>query len=99
VAPLAAVLLWLGANAVFAAESTLPHRFELSGSGTLKLDPPVLQNDRLRLNGVLAPADAASPALAPQYGGGFVVTGVLSPETLVCYNDTIFRDDFDGDGF
>jgi hypothetical protein len=32
-------------------------------------------------------------------GGAFQMTGVLAAAPMVCYGDTIFRDDFDGDGF
>jgi len=35
-----------------------------------------------------------------QEGGGFAMMARLAPASLaVCYSDTIFRDDFDGDGF
>ena len=34
-----------------------------------------------------------------QTGDSFMLTANLAAATLVCYNDTIFRDGFDGDGF
>lgn len=40
-----------------------------------------------------------SVAPAPLAGGGYVLDAIASTSSLVCYNDTIFRDDFDGDGF
>ena len=75
------------------------HRFELSGSATLRPDPPILRSERLRLNAVLTPA--AIPAGAPllQSDGRFALRATLGAASLVCYADTIFRDNFDGDGF
>lgn len=40
-----------------------------------------------------------SVAPAPLAGGAYILDAVASTSSLVCYNDTIFRDDFDGDGF
>jgi len=53
----------------------------------------------LRLNAVLTPA--AIPAGAPllQSDGRFALRATLGAASLVCYADTIFRDNFDGDGF
>ena len=83
-----------------AAEPVAPlHRFELSGSATLRPDPPILRSERLRLKAVLTPA--AIPAGAPllQSDGRFALRATLGAASLVCYADTIFRDNFDGDGF
>lgn len=93
-----AAFVAIGLNATFATESTAQHRYELSGSATLTLDPPMLQNGGLKLNATLAPSGSIGTAPAAQSGGSFLMTGILSPQSLVCYNDTIFRDDFDGDG-
>ena len=88
------------ANAAFATESTSIQRFQLSGSGTLTLDQPVQKSGNLQLKAYLTSKDAALAALPPvQEGGGFALIASASSASLVCYNDTIFRDDFDGDGF
>jgi len=60
---------------------------------------PPLRSERLRLNAVLTPA--AIPAGAPllQSDGRFALRATLGAASLVCYADTIFRDNFDGDGF
>ena len=83
-----------------AATAPEPPRFQLVGSGTLQFDQPVQQTGNVQLKAYLTPSDArnaASPSL--QEGGGFALTANLSAASLVCYNDTIFRDDFDADGF
>jgi len=95
----ASAFVLIAANAAFAAESTVQHRFELSGSGTLTRDAPLLRNERLQLKAVLAPAGTISAEPTLLSGGGFQIAGTLSASSLVCYNDTIFRDDFDGDGY
>ena len=76
-----------------AAES---NRFSLTGTGTLSTGQPAQKNDRWQLKASLSPA---TPLPAMQADGRFALAGVLSASSLVCYNDTIFRDDFDGDGF
>ena len=46
-----------------------------------------------------APGDSTLSASQPaQEGGRFSLTALLSTSSLVCYNDTIFRDGFDGTG-
>ena len=72
------------------------NRFSLSGEGTLSIQQPAQANDRWQLKASLSPT-AVAPALRAE--GRFALTGVLSAASLVCYNDTIFRNDFDGDGF
>lgn len=49
----------------------------------------------------LAASIAAGPVVpAPALTGTrFRIDAVAAAASLVCYNDTIFRDDFDGDGF
>ena len=77
-----------------------PSRFQLVGSGTLRLDQPEQKSGNVQLMAHLTlsdPVSAASPLL--QRGGGFALMATLDAASLVCYNDTIFRDDFDGDGF
>lgn len=91
---LAFALLAAGARAQPAA------RFELHAQATLGADVPVQRGGRFRLQAQVS-AQAAAPVLAPQalIGGSFVLNALASASSLVCYDDTIFRDDFDGDGF
>lgn len=96
---IAAAFAWIVANGAFAAESTSVHRYELMGSGTLQLDAPVLHNGSLHLQAELTPAASVNTRPVAQSGSSFELAAVLSAQSLVCYNDTIFRDDFDGDGF
>jgi len=89
----------LAAHLVAHAESAAVQRFALSGSGTLRRDQSAQTAGSLTLRAYLTPSDATlavSPAV--QEGGGFVVMARLAAVATVCYNDTIFRDDFDGDG-
>lgn len=73
-------------------------RFALSGSATLVPDAPVQRATGWRLTAKLTPV--AGPAQAPsaQLGGGFTLVAYADSVATACYNDTIFRDDFDGDG-
>lgn len=74
-------------------------RFQLAGEGTLTLDQPAQKNDRVQLKAFLAPNDAMKAILpTAQKGGGFALTASLAATAMACYDDTIFRDDFDGDG-
>ena len=74
-------------------------RFEITGSGTLVLDQPLQKGGNVQLKATLVPADVASPALPKvQAGGGFALNASLAAVSTACYNDTIFRDGFDGDG-
>lgn len=89
----------LAGHAAVAADAPPAQRFRLSGSGTLRADPPVQVGGRLRLNATLQAKDAALAASPPvQENGRFALMATLAAASLVCYNDTIFRDDFDGDG-
>jgi len=84
------------ANAGVAADG---QRFQLSGSGTLTVEQPAQTSADMRLKAYLLPKDAAIAALPPlQEGGGFALIASVKAQSLVCYADTIFRDDFDGDG-
>lgn len=77
-----------------------PQRFQLLGSGTLNLDQPVQRSKSVQLKATLTPTDATLAAAPPvQVGGRFALTASLTTASLVCYNDTIFRDSFDGTGF
>jgi len=84
----------------FAANAPPSQRFRLSGAGALRGDPPAQAGGKLRLNATLLPVDAALAASPPvQENERFALMASASATPLVCYNDTIFRDDFDGDGF
>jgi len=88
-----------GAASAIAAESASARRFQLSGSATLTLDQPAQSDGIMRLKAYLTPKDAAIAVLPPvQEGGGFAMIARATSSVSVCYNDTIFRDDFDGDG-
>src|SRR5450755_3303375 len=90
----------LATNIAFAAESTSAQNLRVSGSATLRLDQPVQKSGSLSLKAYLTPKDAALAASPPvQDGGGFALIAKLASKPTVCYNDTIFRNDFDGDGF
>lgn len=81
------------------ATDSAPHRFSLTGSATVTRDSPTLHGDALSLRGHLATSGAAlSSSAVVQDGGQFTLMANAVSAPLVCYNDTIFRDDFDGDG-
>jgi len=88
----------MAADAAFAADPASTHHYELSGSSSLSLDAPVLRTGSLRLKATLSGAAThAGPVI--QSDARFALSATLGATALVCYNDTIFRDDFDGDGF
>jgi hypothetical protein len=92
-------LLTVCVHMAASADSAPAHRFALSGSGTVKLDLPAQKSATLSLRAYLVPTGAALAASPPvQDGGTFVVMAKLLAKAAVCYNDTIFRDDYDGDG-
>jgi hypothetical protein len=86
-------------NAAVAEESANAVSFHLSGIATITADVTTQQSESLTLKANLTPIDAALKASPPvQEGGSFALMAALGVPPLVCYNDTIFRDDFDGDG-
>ena len=87
------------AHAAVAAEIARPDRYELSGSATLTVAPRIPQSGAIRIHATLDPVSATDPSTVAQAGGPFRLAASLSTLSLTCYNDTIFRDDFDGDGF
>lgn len=98
--------LWLlVVGAVLCAPSAVSatnasQRFQLVGSGTLNLDQPVQSGGSVRLKATLTSKDASLAASSPvQVSGRFALSASLGTASLVCYNDTIFRDSFDGTGF
>ncbi len=88
-------MLLNSASGALADESTA-HRFSGSGRGVVARDRVVQSSDRFSLRGYLADASASSHV---QSGGTFALSASVTSAANVCYNDTIFRDDFDGDGF
>ena len=48
---------------------------------------------------MLSASVAAPAAPSIQSNFRFALSGTLAAASLVCYNDTIYRDDFDADGF
>jgi len=86
-------------NAAFATEYTRKQSLHLRGSAALRADQSTQQSARFKLSASLTRNDATIAASPPvQEGGGFAVMAKLLVKPTVCYNDTIFRDDFDGDG-
>ncbi len=72
--------------------------FAIAGEGTLAMDAPAQTNGRFALKAQLVtPADLTA-SLAVRRGERFSLSALLSTSSLVCYNDTIFRDGFDGTG-
>ena len=87
-------------NVSFAAESTSAQTLHVTGTATLRADQPVQRSGSLSLKAYMTPQDAAIAAMPPvQEGSSYALIAKLIAKPSVCYNDTIFRDDFDGDGF
>jgi hypothetical protein len=95
---IAATFAAMCTNPTSAAQSAVDGRFELSGSGALMLDPPAQQGSNLQLKASLTPAASVDKSVLLA-DGRFALAGNFAASAVVCYNDTIFRDDFDGDGF
>ncbi len=81
-----------------AAQKDPTTRFSVEGSASVTRDARVLAGDRFTMRGELVSSDAPSSAPIVQEGGRFVLMARSMAVAQVCYNDTIFRDDFDGDG-
>jgi hypothetical protein len=80
------------------AHAEQAQRFTLTGTASLSRDQPALSDGKLVLRGYLQSRDAPSTAAIVQDGGRFTIMAKAVAVAQVCYNDTIFRDDFDGDG-
>ena len=93
-----ATIAALGADCPLAAEQNPPHRYEISGTGSLSVDAPLQQAGALRLKAMLSRATAHFGPVT-QADARFALSGALAAASLVCFNDTIFRDDYDADGF
>jgi hypothetical protein len=72
--------------------------FSVRGAATLTRDQSPLVSDRFTVRGQIVSREAPSTAAIVQDGGRFVVMARMMAVAQVCYNDTVFRDDFDGDG-
>jgi hypothetical protein len=90
----AAAGLVLCAGALPAADDVQPH-FRLTGSATPSSAAPTTAGGRFAISAELRTAVDATGASA---AGRFVMDAIATPTSLVCYSDTIFRNDFDGDG-
>ena len=88
----AALLATTAASAATAAGE----RFTLTGTATLGADAPRQSAVRFDLRATMAASNAA--VAAGREGARFELAAALSPASLACYNDTIFRDSFDGSG-
>ena len=96
----AALLGCLTMNVAFAEKSTSAQTLRVTGTATLRADQPVQKAGSLSLKAYLTSKDAAIAAMPPvQEGSSYALIAKLVAKPSVCYNDTIFRDDFDGDGF
>ncbi len=77
-------------------------RFALAGTASLTPDAPLQRSAGFRLQAQLAPAQTPKPAPAQtpsaQTGAAFALVAYADNVATACYNDTIFRDDFDADG-
>ncbi|MEO6688534.1 MAG: hypothetical protein ABIS07_01720 [Dokdonella sp.] len=91
-----AISIWAAYSATNIAQASPPSP-QVSGSLASKNDQSQ-RGDTFVLKAHLVPR--AKSASAPvQEGGAFSMIGKLVSTPTVCYGDTIFRDDFDGDGF
>lgn len=90
------LILVFWTTSTFAQGASISDRFSLFGTGTLIADAPAQTVQGLTLRGTLSRNTATDAGVAAQ--NGFLLNATLDATPLVCYNDTIFRDDFDGDG-
>lgn len=90
------LILVFWTTSTFAQAASISDRFSLVGTGTLIADAPAQTVPGLTLRGTLS-KNAATSAGDGEHNG-FLLNATLDATPLVCYNDTIFRDDFDGDG-
>jgi hypothetical protein len=74
-------------------------RYQLEGSGSIVLNPPTQTAGKFGIAATLDGANAASNSPGATWESGrFAMRAALAATVVACYNDTIFRDDFDGDG-
>ena len=63
------------------------------------LDQTVQRGGDMQIKAYLTPTESGSgTSSSVQESGRFSLNALLSTSSLVCYNDTIFRDGFDGTG-
>lgn len=93
---LLALAMWVTAIGATHAQST---RFRSSAHAHLAPSPAKQKNSRFTL-GAQLDAQQGAPVFQPvrQTSARFALTATVSASSLVCYNDTIFRDGFDGTG-
>lgn len=84
------------AAALLAGSSAFAAQFSLSGTARLSQDASAQTNSRYSLRAQLTAPPKSS--VAAQSGARYTLFAALTTTSLACYNDTIFRDDFDGDG-
>jgi hypothetical protein len=87
----------LGAAGAASATSQ-PPRFAVNATATLTPDAPAQSAASFRLRATLSPVTDAATAPPAQRSGGFSLVAWADAVATACYDDTIFRDDFDGDG-
>jgi hypothetical protein len=87
------------ANFVFAGGIHASQTFQLDGSGRLTLDEKTLKANRYEIKATLTPtAEPSAPESNSHQSDRFSLSAMLAAVSMACYNDTIFRDGFDGDG-
>jgi len=97
---LSTMLALIAAQTALAASDGVTGKYTGSGVGMLRNDARTQSGDRFALRAYLQRRDVTSPALVPVQGDArFVLLAKLAQKPSVCYNDTIFLNDFDGDGF
>jgi hypothetical protein len=85
-------------TSVVSAASAQSARFDIAGGASIVADATVQNDARYALKAQLVVAESTSAAVTTQSDARFALNAVLSTSSLVCYNDTIFRDGFDGTG-
>jgi len=92
---LAAVAAAVAASAIARESTALPSPYALAGSGALAVPAVPQAAGRFVLR---AGVESTGTASLQQAGGRFALAATASASSLVCYNDTLFRDSFDGSG-
>jgi len=87
----------VAANGLCASGLAAP-RFEIHGSAKLAAGAEVARSGLLQLTARLGPQMQRVSAPPPSTGR-FALGATLTAAATTCYADTIFRDDFDADGF
>ena len=69
------------------------------GYATLSAAAPPMASGPIELDAALSPVVAPASVPPVQSGLRFTLISGATPSNLVCYSDTVFRNDFDTDGF